>query len=388
MKLQAITPSSFPWYDYSRYSFSLGLKTQSGAYLSGHTASEFDPSKNKIVVRGNMTEQVRKAYCKIEAILKAGGLGFQDVVRIVEYVQSDSIDRYAEAASVRVEVFGEHQPTIHTVPVKSLLRPDAFIEIEVTAGPVGAATFVGSYPSPARDSAGLVYLPTVQAVNDHGEIVASGDIVAQSAYIFEKTEKILSSLGLTFKNVVKTVDYLTQSGLSHYKEAAVIRQQYLGPVKPAAASFIMPRLLHSDALIQSDFIISRDEPVCINPGWSGYEKLTFSPAVKAGKMLFISGQCAIDQHTQQVVHAHDVAAQAQFIYSNIMTILHAAGGGPQNLVKTIEYVTPQGLTDYRKVADVRSRILPFPYPASTGLICEALLRSEMMIEVDPFAILD
>jgi hypothetical protein len=40
------------------------------------------------------------------------------------------------------------------------------------------------------------------------------------------------------------------------------------------------------------------------------------------------------------------------------------------------------------VAGVRSRLLREPYPASTGLVCEALLRPEMQIEIDPFAILD
>jgi hypothetical protein len=40
------------------------------------------------------------------------------------------------------------------------------------------------------------------------------------------------------------------------------------------------------------------------------------------------------------------------------------------------------------VAGVRAKLLREPYPASTGLVCEALLRPEMLIEVDPFAILD
>ena len=55
--------------------------------------------------------------------------------------------------------------------------------------------------------------------------------------------------------------------------------------------------------------------------------------------------------------------------------LAAAGGGPQNLVKTIEYVTPAALECYRGVADVRSKLLREPWPASTGLVCEALLRA-------------
>ena len=150
MTFTAIKPASFPWFDYSRYSFSLGLKTATGAYLSGHTASEHDPATRRMVVRGSMTDQVRTAYAKIGAILEAAGYGYGDVVRIVEYVKPEGIERYAEAAAVRAEVFGAHQPTVNTGPVKALLRPDAFIEIEVTAGPA------------IRDSAGVVFLPSVQ----------------------------------------------------------------------------------------------------------------------------------------------------------------------------------------------------------------------------------
>ena len=65
--------------------------------------------------------------------------------------------------------------------------------------------------------------------------------------------------------------------------------------------------------------------------------------------------------------------------------LAAAGGGPQNLVKTIEYVTPAALECYRGVADVRSKLLREPWPASTGLVCEALLRPQMLIEVHQFS---
>jgi hypothetical protein len=56
----AIKPAHFPWFDYSRYSFSLGLKTPAGVYLSGHTASEYDRVAKRVVVRGGMIEQVSR----------------------------------------------------------------------------------------------------------------------------------------------------------------------------------------------------------------------------------------------------------------------------------------------------------------------------------------
>jgi enamine deaminase RidA (YjgF/YER057c/UK114 family) len=150
----------------------------------------------------------------------------------------------------------------------------------------------------------------------------------------------------------------------------------------------MPRMVHPEALIQYDFIASRDTPVAVNPGWTRYQKLTYSPAVKAGKLLFMSGQAALDPETERMLFDGDIVAQAEYTYQNIIKVLEAAGAGPQHLVKTIEYVTPAGLARYRDVAAVRARLLREPFPASTGLICEALLRPEMQIEIDPFAILD
>jgi enamine deaminase RidA (YjgF/YER057c/UK114 family) len=384
----AIKPAPFPWYDYSRYSFSLGLKTDTGAYLSGHTASEYDAVAKRIVVRGTMTDQVRTAYAKIGAILEAAGYGYRDVVRIVEYVRPEGIERYAEAAAVRAEVFGAHQPAVNTVPVKSLLRPEAFIEIEVTAGPVGPATPMGPGLPVARDSGGVVFLPSVQPVDERGNIIGAGDVVAQTRAVFEKAGRMLAALGLGFDRVVKTVDYITPAALGAYKGTGRVRKEHLGPVYPGAAGILMPRLVHPEALIQYDFIATRDTPVAVNPGWARYQKLTYSPAVKAGRLLFMSGQGSLDPETERILFDGDVVAQAEYTYQNILKVLAAAGGRTENLVKTIEYVTPGGLARYREVAGVRSRLLSEPYPASTGLICEALLRPEMQIEVDPFAILD
>ena len=383
----AITPSRYPWYDYSRYSFSLGVHAGDRAYLSGHTASEFDPATKRMVVRGGMGEQVRTAYAKIAAILEGARMSFADVVRVVEYVTPGGIDRYAEAAAVRDEVFGTHRPAVNTVPVKSLLRPDAFIEIEITAGAVGSATEVGPGLPVARESAGLVFLPSVLPTDERGNIAGAGDVVAQTRVIFERAGRMLRALGLGFDRVVKTLDYLTPAALANYKLTGRVRKEFLGPVYPGAAGIIMPRLLHPDAMIQYDFIATRDEPVVVNPGWERYKKLTYSPGVRAGKLLFLSGFGALDPATERVVHDGDVAAQADYTLRNILEVVEAAGGSAASIVKTVEYVTPSALPRYREVAGVRSRLLTPPLPASTGLVCEALLRPEMLIEIDPTAVL-
>lgn len=377
----AVRPKQFPWFDYSKYSFSLGIAAGDGVYLSGHTASTHDSETGRMVIRGSMTEQARTAYAKVGAILEGAGLSYGDVVRVIEYVKPEGIERYGEAAAVRGEVFGGHLPTVNTVPVKALLRPDALIEIEITASarPATAANMT---------SGGVVFLSTVQAVDGNGEIIGPGDVVAQTEAIFVAAEKTLAALGLGFDRVVKTLDYFTPPALENYRQTGRIRKAYLGPVYPCAAGIGMSRLLHPEALIQYDFIASRDEPVAVNPGWRRYDKLTYSPGVRAGKLLFLSGQGSVNPETHSVEHDGDVVAQAEYTYQNIFKVIEAAGGGTENLVKTIEYITPAALKRYREVGGLRSKLLAKPYPAATGLICEQLLRPEMQIEVDPFAVLD
>jgi enamine deaminase RidA (YjgF/YER057c/UK114 family) len=131
---------------------------------------------------------------------------------------------------------------------------------------------------------------------------------------------------------------------------------------------------------------SRHPAEAVNPGWERYGKLTYSPAVKAGRVLFMSGQAALDPPSEQALFAGDVVAQADYTYGNIVAVLQAAGLGPEDLVKTIEYVLPEALNDYRQVAKVRARRLSEPYPASTGLVIPKLLRPEFLIEIDPMAL--
>lgn len=391
MERSALKPQHFPWYDYSRYTFSLGLNVGRRTLLSGHSASEHEPATRTMVVRGGMREQARTAWAKIAAILQAGRRSLADVVRVVEYVTPEGIERYAEAAAVRGEMFGANRPALNTVVVNRLLRPQALIEIEVEAEPgAEAAQAERGWPqvwTPARAVDGFIYLSSILPLDDAGAVIAPGDPVAQARAIYERAARVLETFGVGLDRVVKTVDYLTPAALPNYKDTGRVRRELLGPVFPAATGIIMRRIAHPEALIQVDLIASRHQPSTVNPGWSRYAQLTYSPAVRAGDLLFLSGQAALDPASARAVYLGDVAAQAAHVYENILRVVAAAGGGPENLVKTVEYVTPAALERYREVAGVRSRILRAPFPVSTGCVCETLLRPEFMIEVDSLAII-
>jgi enamine deaminase RidA (YjgF/YER057c/UK114 family) len=375
MAFKPLIPRSYPWLDPARYSFSLGLDTPAGMLLSGSTASEYDAPGGRIVVKGGMKDQARVAYAKVAAVLEAAGKGPADVMRVVEYVTPAGLDAYADAAGAREEFFGAHRPSVNTVPIKHLLRPDALIEIEIVAGG-------------APESAGIIYLPTILPTGDDGEILSPGDVVGQTDHILAKAGKMLAALGSDLSHVVMTVDFLTEAARKDYRNSGKPRFERLGPIYPGAAGIMQERLLHPEALVQYDIIATRDTPVLIDPGWDRYKSLSYSAGVRAGKFVFMSGQGAMDPVALDFHHEGDIVAQTEFVYHKVVEVLEAAGGTADNLARTSEFIIPAAMEGYAGVAEVRKRMFKQPYPVSSGVVCKALLRKEMSIEVIPFGILD
>ena len=64
------------------------------------------------------------------------------------------------------------------------------------------------------------------------------------------------------------------------------------------------------------------EAVIPPSGWS--DKFTFSPAVRAGNLLYISGMTAADEKGQ-LVGPGDIVRQTEYIFDKIGRILAAAG---------------------------------------------------------------
>jgi enamine deaminase RidA (YjgF/YER057c/UK114 family) len=114
------------------------------------------------------------------------------------------------------------------------------------------------------------------------------------------------------------------------------------------------------------------------------ERYTFSPAVRTGNLLFISGTTAADE-TGAIVALGDIVGQTRYIYQKFAALLAAAGGGLEHIVETTEYITTT--ENYRGTADVRRELFQPPYPAATGVIVKGLLREGALIEISAVAVL-
>lgn len=114
------------------------------------------------------------------------------------------------------------------------------------------------------------------------------------------------------------------------------------------------------------------------------DRYTFSPALRVGNLLFISGMTAGDE-TGKVVGPGDIAAQTRYIFQKMAPLLAAAGAGFEHVVQTTEYVTTT--ENYRATADVRREFFRPPYPTATGVIVKGLLREGALIEISAVAVL-
>lgn len=66
----------------------------------------------------------------------------------------------------------------------------------------------------------------------------------------------------------------------------------------------------------------------------------YSPAVKAGNLLFVSGQLGLDPATKKPYE--DFAQQAEAAISGLRALLEAAGGSLQDVVKTTVFLADLG----------------------------------------------
>jgi enamine deaminase RidA (YjgF/YER057c/UK114 family) len=390
MTLSAIKPTSFPWFEYEGFTFCLGLSEGDAGWTSGCTSAATDPAIGKMTVSGTMTEQASIAYEKMLVILATAGLGVEDVTRVTENVTLSGLDRYEDAAQVRRDVLGGHEPSVRTVVVERLVRRAAYLEVEMHAVKDGGTVLVKSSDtgagtangSPVREGFdGLVYLPTILPIDADGNPVA-GDVATQYRWCLDRAEELLSAADLSLADVAVVYDYSTpETREAHAGTIAVRRERFAGDTAlPAAGSILVSRLHRPGVQIAVDVIASRHPRRKVDPGWGHFETLACSPAVRVGRTLFASGINAIDPATGELA-AGDVGVQSRAAYSTLVALLEHQGLTPADLLETTEYCAERAVPEYRAVAAVRAELLTPPWPASTGAICAGLVRPDALLEV-------
>lgn len=122
----------------------------------------------------------------------------------------------------------------------------------------------------------------------------------------------------------------------------------------------------------------------MNPAGVATPSGPYVNAVRAGNLLFVSGQVAYGPDGQ-IVGPGDPEAQAVQVLENIGAILRAAGAGFADVTKVTLFLTD--MAHRAQIAAVRERYFKGANPASTLIQIGALVHPDLVLEVEAVAVL-
>ena len=122
-----------------------------------------------------------------------------------------------------------------------------------------------------------------------------------------------------------------------------------------------------------EIIATGDAPQAIGP---------YSQAVRAGNMVFASGQIPLDPATKEFV-AGGIAEQTEQVLKNLTAVFAAAGVGMDQIVKTTVFLAD--MNDFTAMNEVYGKYFSDNPPARATVQAAGLPRGAM-VEIDAIAI--
>jgi 2-iminobutanoate/2-iminopropanoate deaminase len=120
-------------------------------------------------------------------------------------------------------------------------------------------------------------------------------------------------------------------------------------------------------------ISSSDAPKAIGP---------YSQAIRAGNLLFLSGQIPLDPTTGTIVEG-DITAQTERVLQNISAVLTAAGASFANVVRTTVFLAD--MNEFAAMNAVYGKFVVDPPPARSTVQVARLPR-DVRVEIDVIAV--
>lgn len=122
-----------------------------------------------------------------------------------------------------------------------------------------------------------------------------------------------------------------------------------------------------------EVIATQDAPQAIGP---------YSQAIKAGGLVFCSGQIALEPASGTIV-AGNVAQQTERVIENLKAVLAAADSGLDRVVKTTVFLKNMG--DFAAMNEVYGRYFNAAPPARSTVEA-ARLPKDVLVEIDVIAL--
>lgn len=116
-----------------------------------------------------------------------------------------------------------------------------------------------------------------------------------------------------------------------------------------------------------------------------YQPFRLAQGYRAGDLLFISGQAAIDGKGR-IVGVGDFDAQAEQVFANLERVLRAGGSSLANVIKVTIFL--RDMANFSRIVELRGRFFAPPYPADTIVEVSSLYSPEALLEIEAIAVAD
>jgi 2-iminobutanoate/2-iminopropanoate deaminase len=110
----------------------------------------------------------------------------------------------------------------------------------------------------------------------------------------------------------------------------------------------------------------------------------YSQGILAGNLLFVSGQIPIDSATGQLIDDKSIQAQTRRVLQNLLTIVAAAGGSAENVVRTTVFL--KDMSQFAEMNAVYSEFFTSNPPARSTVEAARLPR-DVSVEIDCIAVI-
>jgi reactive intermediate/imine deaminase len=111
----------------------------------------------------------------------------------------------------------------------------------------------------------------------------------------------------------------------------------------------------------------------------------YNQAVRAGNLLFCSGQIALDPASGTLVGQGDVALETRQVLANLVAVLDAAGAKPSQVVRTTVFLAD--LADFATVNGLYAEVFGAGVSPARACVQVAALPKGARVEIDAIAVL-
>jgi 2-iminobutanoate/2-iminopropanoate deaminase len=333
--------------------YSLAIKAGGTIYVAGQLPT--DDKGN--LVQGDIKVQARQVFDNLRAVLGKAGSSLDNVVSATVMLQS-AADFPALDSLYREQFKGE--PPARTTVIGSMVRSGALIEIQVTAVPNGAprkAILPAGWAKPtspysyAIQSGDTLYMSGLVSRSGKDNSQVQGDIATQVKTIMDNAGEILKAAGMSYGDLV--AGHVALRDMKLFAPMNDAYRVYWEKDRPARVSCQVSPPGTFDVEITFVAVKGSSPREVIIPGRAdgtpGQSGPNFSPAIRVGNRLFISGGIGSTDK-----NAGDMKAQTAETLTRFGPALKAAGFTYQDIVAADVYVT-----DVQKFNDMNDGYRPF-----------------------------